>query len=91
MLDKAITHKKEKRKQYRGSKAFDRTCRHGGSCSYCSNNRVFAGKRRTPVDANTQVDEFFTPHEQPDPADTVSNYVEELMNKLGMSSWDTEL
>jgi hypothetical protein len=38
-LDKAIEHKKEKRKPYRKSKAFDSSCRNGGSCSYCQNNR----------------------------------------------------
>ena len=30
-LDKAIIHGKEKRKQYRGSKAIDCTCRNHGS------------------------------------------------------------
>ena len=34
-LDKAIEFGKEKRKQYRKSKAFDRTCRNHGSCPWC--------------------------------------------------------
>ena len=34
-LDKAIEHGKEHRKQYRGSKVFDRTCRnHGGNIKH---------------------------------------------------------
>lgn len=40
-LDKAIEHKKEKRKQYRGSKAVDRTCCNHGSCDYCKLNRLY--------------------------------------------------
>lgn len=35
MLDKAIKHKKEYRKQYRGAKAVDPTCRNHGSCPAC--------------------------------------------------------
>lgn len=43
-LDKAIRHKKEKRKPYRGSKAFDRTCRNHGSCAYCERQRTQKNK-----------------------------------------------
>lgn len=39
-LDKAIEHGKEKRKQYYGAKAVDRTCRNHGSCSWCKGNRL---------------------------------------------------
>ena len=39
-LDKAIQHNKEHRKQYRGSKAFDCTCRNHGSCDWCKENRT---------------------------------------------------
>ena len=38
-LKKAIESGKEKRKPYRRSKAFDRTCRNHGSCGYCRENR----------------------------------------------------
>lgn len=57
MLDKAIKHKKEWRKQYYGSKAFDRTCRCHGSCSYCENNRVFSTKKRI-LKAKKQMEEL---------------------------------
>lgn len=39
-LDKAVKHKKEHRKPYRKSKAFDGTCRNHGSCPWCENNRT---------------------------------------------------
>lgn len=32
--------KNRARKPYRGSKAFDRTCRNHGSCEYCQGNRL---------------------------------------------------
>ena len=38
-LDKAIEHKKEKRKPYRGSKSIDKTCRNHGGCPWCEENR----------------------------------------------------
>jgi len=50
MLDKYLDsrtweRKKEKRKHYRKSKAWDRTCRNHGSCEYCEQNRLFKNKR----------------------------------------------
>ena len=38
-LDKAIQYGKEHRKEYRDSRAFDRSCRNHGSCPYCVNKR----------------------------------------------------
>lgn len=46
MLDKAIQHGKEYRKQYTGSKLCDRTCRNHGSCDWCVGNRTFADTRK---------------------------------------------
>jgi hypothetical protein len=40
-LDKAITHGKEHRKPYRGSKAFDPSCR-TKRCPYCRGNKTHA-------------------------------------------------
>ena len=40
-LDKAIKYGKEKRKQYTGAQAVDRTCRNHGSCDWCKNNRLY--------------------------------------------------
>jgi len=45
-FDKAIKHNKEKRKRYYGAKSFDASCRNGGSCEYCSDNRQYANKKR---------------------------------------------
>ncbi len=39
-LDKAISHGKEHRKPYRGSKEIDRSCRNHGSCEWCRRNRL---------------------------------------------------
>lgn len=41
MLDKAIEHGKEHRKQYRGSKAVDKTCRNHGSDDWEKDNRLY--------------------------------------------------
>jgi len=39
-FDKAIRHGKVKRRPYRGSKRFDRSCRNHGACGYCRCNRL---------------------------------------------------
>ena len=45
-LDKAIEHKKEKRKQYRGAKAVDKTCRNHGGCDWCVSDRTYKNMKR---------------------------------------------
>ena len=45
-LDKAIEHGKEKRKPYRGTKAFDCSCRNHGTCEYCHGNRLYSSNKR---------------------------------------------
>ncbi len=40
-MEKAITSGKEHRKKYRGSKAFDCSCRNHGTCDYCKGNRLY--------------------------------------------------
>ena len=49
-LDKAIKHGKEKRKQYRGAKAVDCTCRNHGSCGWCLSNRLHKFKKKEPLE-----------------------------------------
>ncbi len=39
--EKAIKHKKTKRKPYRDSRRFDVNCRNHGRCSYCQGNRLY--------------------------------------------------
>ena len=45
-FDKAIEHGKEYRKEYRGAKAIDKTCRNHGGCEYCEGNRLFSSKKK---------------------------------------------
>lgn len=44
-LDKAIEHHKEKRKQYRGAKACDKTCRNHGSDDWAKDNRLYRSNK----------------------------------------------
>lgn len=46
MLDKGIKHGKEKRKEYYGTKKFDRSCRNHGSCTYCAEGRQHFDKKK---------------------------------------------
>ncbi len=45
-FDKYYPKRKDKRKQYRGAKAFDRSCRNHGNCSYCMSNRQHSNKKK---------------------------------------------
>lgn len=45
-LDKAIKHKKEHRRPYRGAKAIDTLCRNHGGCPWCEANRTFKTKKK---------------------------------------------
>lgn len=45
-FDKNYPNRKDQRKPYRKSKAFDRSCRNHGSCGYCEDNRLHGNKRR---------------------------------------------
>lgn len=45
-LEKAIEHGKERRRQYRKSKAFDKTCRNHGDCPWCHEDRTHKNKIR---------------------------------------------
>lgn len=45
-LNKSIKSGKEHRKPYRGSKAFDHTCRNHGTCKWCESNRKVRFRRR---------------------------------------------
>ena len=47
-LDKAIEHGKERRKQYRHSKAIDHSCRNHGSCPWCQQNRLHKFRDKKP-------------------------------------------
>jgi hypothetical protein len=57
-LDKSINHGKEKRKPYRKSKAFDKSCRPNGGCPYCAENRKHGEKKRK-AKTDQQIKEYF--------------------------------
>ena len=48
-LDKAVQHRKEKRKPYYGSKAVDRSCRNHGNCPWCKENRLHKFRDKKPM------------------------------------------
>ena len=45
MLNKAISHGKEHRKEYRGAKAVDPACRNHGSDDWAKDNRLYRSNR----------------------------------------------
>lgn len=86
-LEKAILSGKEKRKAYRGSKAFDHTCRNHGSCSYCESNRtLFDKKARLHVEG--QEDEWFGYWNQPDPGDADIAAYDARLKEIEVDPWD---
>ena len=48
-LNKAIRSGKEHRKEYRGSKAIDCTCRNHGGCPWCTGNRTYKNRKRLEI------------------------------------------
>ena len=88
-LEKAIKHGKEHRKPYRGSKAFDCSCRNHGSCSYCESNRtLFDKKARLRVAG--QEDEWAGFWLQQDPSCVNEDVANEALEKIGIDPWDFE-
>lgn len=61
-LDQAINHGHEHRKQYRGSKAIDKTCRNHGGCSWCEDNRLHK-HRKKELSCEQQEDERYVDNE----------------------------
>lgn len=45
-FDNFYPNRKDKRKPYRNSRAFDRTCRNRGSCKWCERNRTISNIKR---------------------------------------------
>lgn len=56
-LDKAIKHKKERRKPYQGAKAISCSCRNHGSCDYCRENRLYKSMIQQEV-IDSKLDEY---------------------------------
>lgn len=56
-LDKAILHKKEHRKEYRGAKSVDKSCRNHGSDYWEQSNRLYStNKREVSADERSRED-----------------------------------
>ena len=56
-LEKAILHKKERRRPYRGAKAVDKSCRNHGDCRYCMAARIYASTKRL-ASAKEKISEY---------------------------------
>ena len=56
-LDKAIEHKKEHRKMYRGSKAIDASRRNHGGCDWCLESRMHKYEKKKEA-ARLKEEEF---------------------------------
>lgn len=56
-LDKAIKYGKEKRKPYKGSKIFDKSCRNHGGCPWCERNRKHKFRDKHPAEKNEEVND----------------------------------
>ena len=56
---KAIKAGKEHRKEYRGAKAVDCSCRNHGTCTYCRDNRLYKfRKAELRIDDESQREVF---------------------------------
>jgi hypothetical protein len=63
-LEKAIAYKKEQRRPFRGSKAFDSSCRNHGGCPWCEGNRL-RSQRRAQLAAKLEAMEAQWPQNLP--------------------------
>jgi hypothetical protein len=65
-MDKGIEFGKEKRKPYRGSKAFDRTCRNHGNCPWCEGGRQHKNRKQMLKVASIEEEYLMEPDEPED-------------------------
>ncbi len=84
---------KERRRQYRGSRRFDRSCRNHGSCPYCTGNRTYqTNKEKTRINS-LEMEDFSS--EQPDQSESESEsesqwaeMCDELRSQLKLRGWE---
>ncbi len=48
-FDNFYPNRKDHRRPFRRSKAFDSSCRNHGGCSYCESNRTHSNLKRQPI------------------------------------------
>jgi len=91
-LDKAISHGKEHRKRYYGSKTFDSSCRPGGSCPYCISNRTHRNAKASKhASTDEQTDEYIDMViGAGDPSDAMMDFTESIYHKVGSDRMDFE-
>jgi len=89
-LNKAIKHKKEKRKEYYGSQAFDHSCRPHGGCPYCENNRKFSDKKaRMRANKREQVQDYCDSYiGAGDPTCAMMDHEELIARKIGVDIFE---
>jgi len=61
-FDNNYPNRKDHRKSYRKSKAFDRTCRNHGSCVWCEHTRTFDKRKKeesSKIDLKNGLSEYF--------------------------------
>lgn len=80
---KLFPNSKDWRQPYRGSKAFDKSCRSKGGCPWCRSNRTIQAQRAVPADLKEQLHgwsgvEPFEPFEVPDFSDEWDFFAEYL-------------
>jgi hypothetical protein len=51
-FDRDYPNRKDRRKSYRGSARFDRSCRPGGDCPMCESDRKYRALKRMPAPDN---------------------------------------
>ena len=56
-FDKEYPNRKDRRKQYYGSRAIDHTCRSHGSCPYCQRGRKHKG-HKDEINVKEQLNEW---------------------------------
>ena len=58
-MEKAIASGKEHRKEYRGAKAIDKSCRNGGSCEWCQMNRQYKNLKKMQISIDKELKECY--------------------------------
>ncbi|MBP7007069.1 MAG: hypothetical protein KBB16_03350 [Candidatus Pacebacteria bacterium] len=61
MFDNNYPNRKDKRRAYTGSKAFDRSCRNHGSCDWCKGQRLYRVQKEQEriEDLSSDLEEVF--------------------------------
>ena len=64
-FDKDYPNRKDRRKPYKGSKVFDRSCRNHGGCDYCKDTRTFK-KRQVEEEMDIELENYLNGMDEED-------------------------